>query len=880
MALPILFYFPWREASGGPVYLTTIARELSKTYPGTIYYTDYENGLSDSMLEGTSVKKLTVRQGDFSVNVKEPVIFVTPLYWAHWMPVIHPESKILFIDWHNLCLPVLRDSWKIDPERLKAFLQIISKSRSVMFCDAAHREALNSYGVNFDPIYVPIGVEASTTVKTDFTIDQKHLKIAILGRLSIDKVFAVTNLAKHFEEFNFPGKKTLYVIGSGPEQHRIIAENYPSVEVVFTGPLFNEKLNDFLVENVDVMFAMGTSALMSASLGIPTVVVCHEMHEYPDDAFVFLDQVKGYCLGWQCEQVKTLDMPALTLKEVFTQILDPATNRKIVRRGIQYVHEKHSPAFAAKKFLEATKATSLTWGKANSTFRSWIMVRRRLLPFGSKHTLWYTRSKNDVHEFYYGSRLLIRGRNEGVWKLLYRAFLKANRVRCLTKHNIARAKLFLKAFSRADRLVLENLARIAQQQRTISEQLNNKIQALTNQVNEQKSLIQHLTQANTSSTRAINARLDKQSDDLLLLSSQYDEQFNAPLPLHQNASEQLKALERLSAPSHTVKKQNARNTITGKPGTPNNSPEQVNPRHETPLAEQTEKLFSNEIEKKYLALAQSMDAESQLVVTRVLQRLWQYAGQPKYDLQVTHKEEQNYRKILNFHHNKTLQLDDGWFLYSGEYFLPPSDIPFEEFHYKYCVPDLTHPERLRTKAIIDVGASVGTSALVLREFTNEDIWAIEPDQHNFALLKQMIARNNLKNVRPLNVAIGAKSPTMKGEKHNDQTSPKNSLGEVSSPSKSEAISLQTIDSLVQECKINTGLIKIDVDGSALQVLIGGRNTIVTQKPALLISMNHHFEQFFQAKKWLESLNLDYTFKVRKPCNLSATMGVCLICEAR
>lgn len=882
MALPILFYFPWREASGGPVYLTTIARELSKTYPGTIYYTDYENGLSDSMLEGTSVKKLTVRQGDFSVNVKEPVIFVTPLYWAHWMPVINPASKILFIDWHNLCLPVLRDSWKIDPERLKTFLQIISKSRSVMFCDAAHREALNSYGVNFDPIYVPIGVEASTTVKTDFRIDQRHLKIAILGRLSIDKVFAVTNLAKHFEEFDFPGKKTLYVIGSGPEQHRIVPENYPSVEIVFTGPLFDEKLNDFLVENVDVMFAMGTSALMSASLGIPTVIVCHEMHEYPDDTFVFLDQVKGYCLGWQCEQVKTLNLPALSLKEVFARILDPATNRKIARRGIQYVHEKHSPAFAAKKFLAAAKATSLTWGKADSTFRSWIMARRRLVSFGEKHTLWYTRSKNNVHEFYYGGHLLVRGRNEGVLKLLYRAFLKANRVRLLTKHNIARAKLFVEAFSRADRLVLENLARIAQQQRTISEQLNNKIQHLTNQVNEQKNLVQHLAHTHTTSVRNINERLDKQSDDLLLLAVERDKQFNALLPLHQKTDSQLGKLIQLHEQSTGAQKQKekTKSTLLEKSDTSIDSIAQLKPENENVPGEQTDKLFSDEISKKYLAFVHGMDTESQLIVTKAVQRFWPYASLPKYDFQIIHQEEQNYRKILNLHRSRLLPLDDGWFLYNGEYFFPRSAIPFEDFHRKYFVPDLAHPERLRTKAIIDVGALIGASALVLGEFTDGNIWAIEPDQDNFALLTQTIERNNLRNVRPLRIAVGAKHMTMRGDGHNDQSFLRNSKDEGAAPSKSEIISVQTIDSLVREYNIDAGLIKIDVGGTGLQALISARNTIVTQRPALLISMNHHFEQFVQAKKWLEHLNLDYTFEVRKPYNMSSTMGVCLICEAR
>lgn len=870
MARSILFYFPWREASGGPVYLTTIARELSKTYPGTIYYTDYENGLSDSMLEGSSVKKITVHQNDFSVNITEPVVFVTPLYWAHWMPVIHPESTILFIDWHNLCLPVLRDSWKIDPKRLKVFLQIISESHSVMFCDAAHREALNSYGIDFDPTYVPIGVEAATIAKTDYKINQKHLKIAILGRLSIDKVFAVTNLAKHFEEFDFLGKKTLYVIGSGPEQHRIIPENYPSVEIIFTGPLFDEKLNDFLVENVDVMFAMGTSALMSASLGIPTVIVCHEVHEYPDNTFVFLDQVKGYCLGWQCEQVKTLQLPALTLKEVLSPMLNPTIARQVAQRGIKYVHEKHSPAFAAKKFLKAVQMTSLTWEKADNTFRSWTMSRRRLLSFGNKHVLWYGRSKNNIHEFYYGDRLLICGRNEGVWKFLYRLFLKANRIRCSVKHNIARTKIFIGDILRSDRRVLANLAQIDRKQHAVSEKLNNDIQNLANQFDEQKKLIEHLTQTNASLIWTISEHLSKQSDALPPLFSRYGGQglCASHLP-EKNTNEQSKVPDtRFAAPCNKIS------------DVPIDSFEQKIVSQSALLStEQTEKLFSDRVSRKYLPFVQGMDSKSQIVVTRALMQLWHCAARPKYDIQITWDEEQKYKKNLDLQQREISQMEDGWYLYNGKYYLPCIDSVFEDLYCKCFVPSLTHPEMLHAKSVIDVGASVGTSLLAMREFTDKDIWAIEPNRHNFIVLNQMIERNNLKNIRPLRMIVGAKSIIMGRNKRNAQPSRTNSLVDASLSSKREITLLQTIDGLVQRYKIDTGLIKIGADSNVLQVLFGSRETIVTQKPVLLISTNDNFEQFFQAKKWLQSLNLDYTFKVRKPDNVSATMGVCLICEA-
>ena len=172
MNLPIVFYFPWREASGGPVYLTSIARRLAEVYSGKVYYTDFKDGITDPMLKGSSVEKLELEDGVFGVALQEPILLVTPIYWAHWLPELHPDSKIIFVNWHNLCVPVLKDSWNIDSDRLLEFLQTVSDNHAVFFCDAAHRQAQTDYGIPFDENYVPIGIEPSPTRKTNYMAPQ------------------------------------------------------------------------------------------------------------------------------------------------------------------------------------------------------------------------------------------------------------------------------------------------------------------------------------------------------------------------------------------------------------------------------------------------------------------------------------------------------------------------------------------------------------------------------------------------------------------------------------------------------------------------------------------------------------------------------------
>ena len=40
-----------------------------------------------------------------------------------------------------------------------------------------------------------------------------------------------------------------------------------------TKPIKSTEINSFLLQNIDLMFAMGTSALEVAKLGVPTVMV-------------------------------------------------------------------------------------------------------------------------------------------------------------------------------------------------------------------------------------------------------------------------------------------------------------------------------------------------------------------------------------------------------------------------------------------------------------------------------------------------------------------------------------------------------------------------------------------------------------------------------
>jgi glycosyltransferase involved in cell wall biosynthesis len=371
MNIPVVFYFPWQEPSGGPIYLSSIASALSRKRREDIYYTDYEPGFSDGLLKGTSVKKITVSETNFSIPLTEPILLVTPIYWAHWLPKMHPESRIVFVNWHNLCLPVLKSSWGMPEEAIKKFLCITERTKSVFFCDEAHRLAQSRYGVEFDSSYVPIGIQLPKVVKQDYRGNENLLRLAVLGRLSIDKIFSITNLARHFDAFAFSGRKILYIIGDGPEKERVNARDYQTVEIVFVGSKFDKDLSDFLLTEADATFAMGTSALTCGSLGLPVVLVANEMEDYYSDAFVYLHDTVNYCLGWEVCQLAQLNVTVRSAEDVFAALADPESRARLGNAARRYVEEKHSVESSALLFGEAAERTTLTFKQAEETFLAW-----------------------------------------------------------------------------------------------------------------------------------------------------------------------------------------------------------------------------------------------------------------------------------------------------------------------------------------------------------------------------------------------------------------------------------------------------------------------------------------------------------------------------
>lgn len=184
-------------------------------------------------------------------------------------------------------------------------------------------------------------------------------------------------------------------------------------------------------------------------------------------------------------------------------------------------------------------------------------------------------------------------------------------------------------------------------------------------------------------------------------------------------------------------------------------------------------------------------------------------------------------------------------------------------------------EFIKNKDIIDAGAYTGDTALPLSKLTNKNIYAFEPFKESFDLLTKNINDNNIENIIPINKSLG----NIVGERTLYLSG--NNVQGITSDSKIRSydneIKVQetTIDTFVDENKLDVGYITIDVEGAEMDLLNGAKNTIKTQRPILIISLYHRASDFFEIIPWVADLNLGYEFELfkEKPASFIADIVV-------
>jgi len=156
-------------------------------------------------------------------------------------------------------------------------------------------------------------------------------------------------------------KIEFHILGDGNSRSSIkIAKYSPKIKFIFTSYMYGEERDNYIREHIDVMMAMGISAIDSAVMGVPTVVPIVSPTPFKDDKFVYIYDVVGYSLGWDAKDLKELGCSYHRLNEIIDDIYEKGLKKEIGEKCSTFVEDTFSLKNGAEMLLENVERTKLT----------------------------------------------------------------------------------------------------------------------------------------------------------------------------------------------------------------------------------------------------------------------------------------------------------------------------------------------------------------------------------------------------------------------------------------------------------------------------------------------------------------------------------------
>lgn len=198
------------------------------------------------------------------------------------------------------------------------------------------------------------------------------------------------------------------------------------------------------------------------------------------------------------------------------------------------------------------------------------------------------------------------------------------------------------------------------------------------------------------------------------------------------------------------------------------------------------------------------------------------------------------------------------FKYNGVYYrLPINRVDPYIYSERYGIPNLPVEviNMLEGKIFVDIGAFIGDTAIMLKDYKPSKIVCFEPDNINRNILNKTIKINELEGlVEVMSLALSDTVGTMSFVKDNAS-----SKLTTENTSQTEVLEVSTLDVQFND-NDKVGLIKMDVEGFERFVIKGGENLIKANKPVLLISLYHTGADFFEIPKMLRDFSSDVKFR--------------------
>jgi hypothetical protein len=380
----IVFFFPSHTLGGVQTLFIRLIRRLHED-GYKLGYVDFVNGIMRKDLAHLTdiafidVKSINTNTIDFELDC----VVVTSFNFINLVTLFFTKNTpflFWFLSPYNLPIKNLSKKLKVKIDNLKFFkknylglsnYKSALEAESVYFMDSFCFEYNGEPYTEYDP-YLPLYLNFPKNTKL-YNVTSTTLNIAWVGRIDLSlKYHCVVYLIQKFENLkNNPDFEdvTLTIVGDGAggEKIRSLCQCSPfntSIKVIKSIPY--ENLNSYLLDNIDIVFAHGTTCLESASLAIPTVCLDPYIYKYREDyKFKWLFSSEKYHIG-KYEFGEEYSKEGMHLSEILEQV--KRQRKQVSDLSLEVVREQYEQDIVLNKFLLAVDRTQVNKNQLKINF--------------------------------------------------------------------------------------------------------------------------------------------------------------------------------------------------------------------------------------------------------------------------------------------------------------------------------------------------------------------------------------------------------------------------------------------------------------------------------------------------------------------------------
>jgi hypothetical protein len=339
----IVFFNEYEGIGGGENLIINIARQIYHTDKIVTKIICPDTGYLYKRLHELKIpfEHITSKKKDFSKDVVKGDVLIRTDFGS-MTKFKNCSAKLLY--WE--ILPTVFANAVHEKKSLfkQSLISYLMKSNALFFMDKNGVEELErrKYSVK-KPAYIPIPVEipASLTASKKKSAG-KTITVTYVGRDVEWKIFPLKKVIEDcaaLQEYTF---KFIVFCDKSENYSRILNMNCSNVYVNYNEGVYGGDLDNMLCKYADIHFAMGTSALDGAKMGVPTVLLDFSEKEFPDNyRYKFIHHAQGYSLGDDAVNYKK-GKHDLTMEKIVKTISDHESYKKLQHECYGYVKENHS----------------------------------------------------------------------------------------------------------------------------------------------------------------------------------------------------------------------------------------------------------------------------------------------------------------------------------------------------------------------------------------------------------------------------------------------------------------------------------------------------------------------------------------------------------